>query len=339
MGKRILVIDDDIMNLRIAEDMLGEDFQISSVKSGEEAFAFLEKSSTDLILLDIHMPKMDGFELIRRLKESEQYCKIPVIFLTADENKEAEIRGLELGAMDFITKPFVKEIMLHRINRILELDRLQKNLQQEVEQQTRTAEARKQKVERLTLQIIKALASTVDAKDKNTNGHSVRVAGYSKAIAKRLGLNSQEQEDIYYMGLLHDIGKIGIPDGIIKKPAELTDEEFMTIKRHPIIGAEILKNVSEIPRLGLGTRSHHEQYDGNGYPDGLKGKEIPLEARIIAVADSYDAMASSRSYHDILQQDTVREEIVKGRGTQFDPEIADIMLELIDEDTEYKMHE
>lgn len=335
----ILIVDDDAMNLQVAERMLKEGFRTTGIKSGKEVIAFLEEQHTDLILLDLHMPEMNGFEVIAQLKANPEYQDIPVIFLTADNDKEAEIQGFYAGALDFITKPFVKEIMIQRVSRILELDKLQKHLQREVERQTRTAEERKRKVERLSIQIIHTLASTVDAKDKYTNGHSMRVAKYSSAIAERMGKSSQEQENIYYMGLLHDIGKIGIPDEIINKPTRLTDEEFAIIKKHPIIGAEILKNVSEIPGLGLGTRGHHEQYDGHGYPDGLKGGEIPLEARIIAVADSYDAMASKRSYRDVLPQCVVRGEIEKGRGTQFDPEIADIMLELIDEDTEYQMHE
>lgn len=335
----ILIVDDDAMNLQVAGRMLKEGFRTTGIKSGKEVTAFLKKQHTDLILLDLHMPEMNGFEVIAQLKADPEYRDIPVIFLTADNDKDAEIQGFYAGALEFITKPFVKEIMVQRVGRILELDKLQKHLQREVERQTRTAEERKRKVERLSIQIIHTLASTVDAKDKYTNGHSIRVAKYSSAIAERMGKSSQEQENIYYMGLLHDIGKIGIPDEIINKPSRLTDEEFAIIKKHPIIGAEILKNVSEIPSLGLGTRGHHEQYDGHGYPDGLKGEEIPLEARIIAVADSYDAMASKRSYRDVLPQSVVRGEIEKGRGTQFDPEIADIMLELIDEDTEYQMHE
>lgn len=335
----ILIVDDDAMNLQVAERILGDDYRTSCATSGKEAFDFLETELPDLILLDIHMPQMSGFEVIGKLKANVRCRDIPVIFLTADNDKEAEIQGFYAGAQDFITKPFVKEVMMQRMSRILELDKLQKHLQREVERQTKKAEERKQKLERLTMQIVQTLASAVEAKDKYTNGHSVRVAKYSSMIAERMGRSRQDQEDIYYMGLLHDIGKIGIPDNIINKSSRLTDEEYETIKRHPVIGAEILKNVSEIPGLGLGTREHHENYDGSGYPDGLKEKEISLQARIIAVADSYDAMASKRSYRDVLPQDVVHREIEKGKGSQFDPVVADIMLELIDEDTEYTMHE
>ena len=149
----------------------------------------------------------------------------------------------------------------------------------------------------------------------------------------------QQQNDIYMMGLLHDVGKIGIPDAVINKPARLTDEEFEIIKNHPVMGARILKNIREMPKLATGARWHHERYAGGGYPDGLSGEDIPEEARIIAVADAYDAMTSRRSYRDVMSQEHVRGEIEKGRGTQFDPRFADIMLAMIDEDTEYNMRE
>lgn len=335
----ILVIDDDSMNLRIAEKMLGERFRLTCLKSGREALDFLERDVPDLILLDLHMPEMNGFEVIRKMKENQRLKEIPVIFLTADNDREVEVKGFKEGALDFITKPFIADIMIQRVTRILELDRLQKNLQQEVEKQTKKAEERRMKVERLSQQIMQALASAIDAKDEYTNGHSLRVADYSRAIAARLGKTPKEQEDIYYTGLLHDIGKIGIPDEIINKTTKLTEEEYDKIKDHPVIGANILKNISEISGIETGARWHHERYDGNGYPDRLKGKDIPEVARIIGVADTYDAMTSRRSYRDVLAQNIVREEIEKGKGTQFDPLFADKMLELIDEDTEYRMRQ
>jgi len=265
--------------------------------------------------------------------------EIPVVFLTADNDREAEIEGFRLGAQDFIKKPFVADIMMERINRILELDHLRKNLSEEVKKQTLKAETRRQKVEKLSLQIMLTLANTIDAKDKYTNGHSLRVAEYAREIARRAGKSEQEQEDIYYVGLLHDIGKIGISNSIINKTSGLTDEEYEIIKGHTVIGAEILDNMTEIPGLAVGAHWHHEQFDGGGYPEGLKGDAIPETARIIGVADAYDAMASKRSYRDVLPQKVVREEIAKGSGTQFDPQFVQIMLGMIDEDTEYRMRE
>lgn len=203
----------------------------------------------------------------------------------------------------------------------------------------KVAHERREKVERLTLQIMITLANTIDAKDKYTNGHSIRVAEYAREIARRAGKNEQEMEAIYFTGLLHDIGKIGIPNAIINKSSGLTDEEYEIVKTHPKIGADILKNMTEIPGIADGAHWHHELYNGQGYPDMLKGEQIPETARIIGVADAYDAMASKRSYRDTLAQQTVRAEIEKGIGKQFDPIFARIMLEMIDEDKDYTMCE
>ena len=195
------------------------------------------------------------------------------------------------------------------------------------------------KAARLTREFMMALAKAVDAKDHYTSGHSFRVAKYAKEIARRMGKTSKEQEDIYTMGLLHDIGKIGIPKAIINKKGKLTDEEFQKIREHPVLGQEILKYVEELPGLATGARWHHERYDGRGYPDGLSGEGIPEEARIICVADAYDAMTSNRAYSDIRPQSEVRAEIVRCRGTQFDPALADIMVQMIDDDKRYRMRE
>jgi putative two-component system response regulator len=158
-------------------------------------------------------------------------------------------------------------------------------------------------------------------------------------IAERAGYSKSDQDEIYMMGLLHDVGKIGVPDEIINKPSKLSDEEFELIKKHPVTGSEILERIQEKPKLATGARWHHERYGGGGYPDGISGEDIPVEARIIAVADAYDAMTSKRSYRDVMQQDKVRLEIEKGIGTQFDPQFAKIMIEIIDEDIDYGLHE
>ena len=186
---------------------------------------------------------------------------------------------------------------------------------------------------------MQALAASVDAKDRYTHGHSSRVASYSREIARRLGYSETQQDTIYMMGLLHDVGKIGIQDAIINKNGRLTDEEYAAIKTHPSVGAEILKNISDFPELMVGARWHHERYDGRGYPDGLSGEEIPETARIIAVADTYDAMTSNRSYRAMMPQEKVRQEIARCSGSQFDPRFAKIMLQMIDEDTQYRMRE
>ena len=182
----------------------------------------------------------------------------------------------------------------------------------------------------LSLRIVQSLAQAIDAKDAYTNGHSSRVAEYAGRIAERCGYSLRRQNEIYITGLLHDVGKIGVPDSIINKPGKLTPEEYDTIKSHPVIGEKILQSIREMPELAIGARSHHERYDRTGYPDGLAGNAIPEIARIIAVADAYDAMTSRRSYRDVLQPEQVRAELENGKGTQFDPVFADIMLSIMD---------
>ncbi len=193
--------------------------------------------------------------------------------------------------------------------------------------------------EELASQLVHVLSKTIDAKDHYTNGHSERVAKYSVMIGKQLGFDDEKLKLLEYAALLHDVGKIGIRDEVINKAGKLTDEEFDEIKRHPIIGGEILSEIKTIPEIEVGARWHHERYSGGGYPDNIKGNDIKEVARIIAVADAYDAMASTRSYRDCLPQDVVRNEIEKGKGTQFDPVFADVMLLLIDQDTQYELHE
>ena len=197
---------------------------------------------------------------------------------------------------------------------------------------------RKQEQSARLSQVVEALAAAIDAKDAYTNGHSGRVADYAREISRRYGYSKKKQDEVYMMGLLHDVGKIGIPDNVINKPGRLTEEEYEIIKTHPVIGSEMLSKTAEMNRMAAGARWHHERYDGTGYPDGLKGTKIQEEARIIAVADAYDAMTSQRSYRDALPQDAVRAEIGKGKGKQFDPAFADIMLKWIDEDKEFKLH-
>ena len=339
MQQMILVVDDSALNRRVAMNILQDHFEVTCAGSGEEALELIKTRIPDLILLDLHMPKMDGFEVIRCLRAEQEYKDIPIIMLTADTDRETEVRGFQEGVMDFITKPFVNEIMLQRVGRILELSRLQKNLKVEVNEQTKRAEERRRQVERLSEEVMRTLANTIDAKDKYTNGHSLRVALYSKEIAKRYGKSKKEQQEIYYMALLHDIGKIGVPDQIINKDSRLTDEEYRAIKQHPAIGSDILKTIEEMPDVMVGARWHHERYDGKGYPDGLVGEEIPESARIIGVADAYDAMTSKRSYRGIMAQSQVREEIEKGKGTQFDPFFAEIMIQMIDDDIRFTMRE
>ena len=332
----VAVVEDEEFNRKtISRILKKQGFMVTAMESGQELldFMFVKGNRPDLILLDIVMPGMDGFEVLMRLQDNlPEDERIPVVFLTGESGEDMEMKGLRMGAEDFIRKPVFPDVLLQRVSRIIELNRVHKSMAMEIER-------RASECERLSRHVVQTLAEAIDAKDTYTNGHSDRVAQYSREIAKRYGYSDKEQDDIYMMGLLHDVGKIGVPDAIINKTGRLTDEEFETIKTHPVVGDRILSKVKEMPKLSIGARWHHERYDGKGYPDGQKGEEILEEARIIAVADAYDAMTSHRSYRDILPQSVVRSEIEKGKGTQFDPKFADIMLQMIDEDKEYLMHE
>ena len=334
---RILAVDDDEMNLKRLSAILGNDVKLKGVTGGEEALRALSEDKFDLVLLDLNMPNMDGFEVLRRIKNRKNLADLPVIIMTSDIDPELEAEGFAVGATDFIRKHFIPDVMSLRIQRVLQYEYLQKNLQREVDRQTELAESRLLASERLFEETVLALAKAIDAKDKYTSGHSQRVAEYAKTIASRAGYSGEYVQQIYYMGLLHDIGKIGIPLEIINKTSRLTDEEYSTIKSHTVIGANILQTIVEFPELAIGARSHHERYDGRGYPDGLSGERIPEAARIIAVADAYDAMTSRRSYRNTLPQEKVRSEIEKGRNLQFDTRFADIMLQMIDEDVNFTM--
>ena len=201
------------------------------------------------------------------------------------------------------------------------------------------AECSNARYRRLSQQTVLALAEAVEAKDTYTKGHSQRVAEYTRAIAEKMGYSESQLKDVYFIALMHDIGKIGVPDAVITKTDRLTDAEFVEIKKHPAIGYDILKQITELPGISEGARWHHERWDGRGYPDGLAGTRIPEIARIIAVADAYDAMTSNRSYRKSLPQAEVRRQIEENAGTQFDPNMAAILLGLIDADTEFVMHE
>jgi len=328
----ILIADDDSAICALASKILGKNFHVESCNSGAETPGKAAELQPDLILLDINLGDMSGFDVLRTLRETDVTNEIPVIFLTGASDEESEIKSFRGGAADFVRKPFVPEILIQRATRIITLDHLQRNLRSEVRHQTLRAE-------HITHEMMLALSKAVDAKDHYTNGHSERVATYAAEIARRMGKTQAEQEHIYEMGLLHDIGKIGVSEEIINKTSRLSDPEFERIKRHTKVGSDILRLITEMPDLSEGARSHHERYDGRGYPDGLKGDNIPEAARIICVADCYDAMTSTRTYSTPKPQEKVRAEIERCAGAQFDPEIAKVMLAMIDEDKDYTMNE
>ena len=324
---QILAIDDDEVSRRLIKGNLSDIAQVSTVIGGPDGLSYLNAGNkVDLILLDYRMPEMTGIEVLKQIKGLAEFREVPVIMLTGEENESLELQALEAGAAVFIHKPIIVPVMRQRVMNILNYFYLQHRLRAEVARQTKLAEKRQADAEQLFEEMIMALAQAIDAKDHYTHGHSQRVAEYSAQVSLLLGDAPQQVKLIYYMGLLHDIGKIGIPVEIINKPGKLTEEEYALIKSHSAIGAEVLKPIRIRPELMIGARYHQERFDGLGYPDKLAGKDIPRAARIIAVVDAYDAMTSNRSYRRGMTPMKVYEEIARNSGSQFDPEFADIML-------------
>ena len=328
----VLVIDDERVVSMAIEKILSKYYRVRSVSTGEEGVIKAQEYNPALIMLDIKMSGLNGFDVFRALRSVEETAEIPVVFMTSDDSAQTEAQIFKSGADDFIRKPVIPDVLVKRVHRIIELSGLRKYLRHEITRQT-------DKVAHLSREVMLALSKAVDAKDHYTNDHSQRVAKYSAEIAGQLGKTKEEQDDIFIMGLLHDVGKIGVNEDIINKPSRLTADEYEQVKRHTVIGYEILKIITEMPDVAKAARWHHERYDGKGYPDGLAGTEIPEEARIICVADSYDAMTSRRPYQGLREQADVRAEIIRCKGTQFDPTIADAMVRIIDDDKDYVLHE
>ena len=321
----ILVVDDEKAIGRLLNRKLsGEGYQCQEAGNAEQALDKLRKKPVDLVLLDINMPGKSGIELLPEIKAI--YPDTAVIMATAASDINIAIQCMKQGAYDYITKPFNLDEVILSVDRALEKRRLElenKEYQQHLED--KVAEQAK-KIRASFLNAITALAYALEAKDKYTSGHSQRVADISVAIAKELGLSQEIIDRVKLAGLLHDIGKIGVMESILNKPGALTDEEFQHIQKHSEIGEHILAPITDDEEiLGL-VRSHHERYNGRGYPDQLKDIQIALGARILAIADAYEAMTSEHPYRKAMGDKAASAEIERGKGTQFDPEVADAFL-------------
>lgn len=316
----MLAIDNRDSDFAVIKEMLSYQFQVSEVCSGLDALQFLEETEPDLIFLDPETPDMDGEAFIRLMRENYKFRYVPVILLLRDA--AAEEACAEWDVDDVIVKPFFPATVKRRAARALEMVQLRRDIK-------RCTEDAKIKTEQVTLNSITSIANTIDAKDRYTSGHSVRVAECAVEIARRLGWTEEELKNLHYVALLHDIGKIGVPDSILNKPTKLTEQEFSEIKKHPVTGAEILKDIHTIDHVEEAALFHHERYDGTGYPFGLKGADIPLYARIVGIADAYDAMTSNRVYRKHLSMDEVIKEFERCSGSQFDPEITEIFIEML----------
>lgn len=342
-AETILIVDDLPENLSVLNDLLCSEFAVLAARSGDKALRLVAADPhPDLILLDVMMPDLDGYQVFERLRADPQTRDIPVIFLTAMHGTEAEIRGFELGAVDYITKPIVPSVLLARVRTQLELKRTRDRLKStnvwlEAEVSRRMAE--NDLIQRVS---IRALAHLAEARDPETGNHILRTQCYVETLAQRLRLHPRfvNTLDDHYINLLvrsaplHDIGKVGIPDAILLKPGRLDADEWAIMQTHARIGAEAIERAESeadapVEFLLLAKEIanwHHEKWDGSGYPDRLAGDGIPLSARLMALADVFDALISERVYKPAMSYDRARDIIAEGRGSHFDPDIVDAFL-------------
>jgi putative two-component system response regulator len=350
MKKKVMLVDDNTTNLSVGKSALSGVYDVLTVNSGERAMQLLEKVTPDLILLDIEMPGMNGFEAIKLIKDVEHLANIPVIFLTAMDGTGSELAGLSLGAVDYIHKPFSAALLQKRIELHLTIqdqkvrltdqnDRLlefNQNLKHLVDQKT-------EKIVRLQDIFIETFAEMVEARDDTTGGHIIRTQLYVKALAETMVkkgvypriIEEKDIEHIVRSSQLHDVGKIAIPDSILKKPGKLTDHEYELMKRHTIIGMETISKIADradesdfLKHAQIMAYSHHERWDGRGYPLGLSGESIPIQGRLMAIADVYDALVTARPYKPAFEHEMAAGIIMAGRGSQFDPLLGDLFEEI-----------
>ena len=311
MLAQILVVDDEPSIVDVLTRFLTrEGYAVVTASNGRQALERVQQDQPDLILLDVTMPEMDGFTVCQRLKEDERTALIPITMLTGLDDREHRTRGIEAGADDFLTKPFEQSILRARIRSQLRLKRLTDQLEH-------------------TEHVIFMLAQAVEAKDVYTEGHLRRLRAYGEQLAIACGMSANDVRAVRYGGILHDIGKIGVDEAILRKPGPLTDDETAQMRRHPEIGAGIISQMRFAKDVAPIISGHHEYWDGSGYPHGLRGQEIPLGARIITIVDAYDAMTTDRPYRAALSMEETVRRLRAGRGSQFDPEMLDIFLGLL----------
>lgn len=312
--KTILVVEDS-KSIRgfLRGGLESEGFQVVLAEDGVDALRLLQSSSPDLILVDLHMPNMGGAELCLKLLGQEKYKGLPIIVMSSMHDKPVVQRLIQEGVSAFIAKPFNLDMLIFSLERILS-DHFRKML----DERERLATERRQ-----MLSSISSLAKALEARDHYTHGHSESVTRYAAGIGKELNFSNKEMTQLILAGNLHDLGKIGVRDSVLLKPGKLSDEEFEHIKEHTVFVKEILNPLDQMDDIIQAASSHHERWDGSGYPDGLKGEDIPLFARVIAVADVYDALTSDRPYRDSMSQEKALTIIADGQGTHFCPSIVD----------------
>lgn len=331
-GEKILVCDDEEAIREVVSTLLeAQGYRCTTVSDGFQAIQEIGKDSHDLVLSDIVMPQMDGMRLLRQVRTHD--VDVPVIMVTAMHDISIALEAIRAGAYDYILKPFEKDQLYHSVSRALEHRRLvlenrsyQHNLEHLVAERTQQLSLTLRDLEQSYDYTLEALGGALDAKDAETEGHCQRVTAITILIAKTMKVDRHELRQIARGAFLHDIGKMGIPDQVLRKPGPLTDEERQIMKRHCEIGYTVLKRIPFLKDPAQIVLAHQEFYDGTGYPRGLKGEEIPLGARIFAVADTLDAMTSDRPYRKALPLSAARAEIIKFSGTQFDPRVVEAFL-------------
>jgi putative two-component system response regulator len=333
----ILIVDDQPINIQILGKRLQlENYSIMAAMNGKIALEMAEEKKPDLILLDIMMPEMSGFEVCERLKSNPETQTIPIIFITAKTDPEDIVKGFKLGAVDYVSKPFNYAELSARIKTHTELKMLQTNLELAVVDRTQKLHDALNELKIIHNQLfgahyetIKRLARAADYRDNETGMHIVRMSHFSRILGKALGMNEDDCDQLQHAAAVHDIGKIGIPDAILLKPGKLNQEEFEIMKTHSEIGAQLLSNIdSDLCRLAEKIAlTHHEKWNGKGYPNGLSGTDIPLEGRIAAVSDVFDALTSVRPYKNAWTVEKAIQLLVKEKGKHFDSEIVDLFLE------------
>lgn len=327
----ILVVDDTPQNIDILVDILKEDYRVRAATSGELALTLAQKLMPDLMLLDVMMPGIDGFEVCRRLKSQLTTRSIPIIFVTAMIEHKDEVAGLELGAVDYITKPISPAIVKARVKTHIALASQQRELEEKVRQRTK-------ELEQTRLQIVQRLGRAAEYKDNETGLHVIRMSYFAYELARAAGMSDDDAHILMHAAPMHDIGKIGIPDHILKKPGRLTDEEMVIMRTHATIGAEIIGETdSELMRMAKEIAlTHHEKWDGSGYPNGLAGEDIPESGRITAIADVFDALTSERPYKKPWPVEQAVSFLQDNAGSHFDPRLVALFVENLDRMLEIK---
>ncbi|MBF0568565.1 MAG: two-component system response regulator [Nitrospirae bacterium] len=341
----VLVVDDTPDNLTLMSGLLKDTYKVKVANSGERALKIINSDSPpDLVLLDIMMPEMDGFEVLRKMRTNPATVDIPVIFLTAKAEVEDERMGLSLGAVDYITKPVSPPIVMARVRNHLALKGMRDFLKQKNDFLEQEVKRRTEEITAIQDVTILALGSLAETRDSDTGNHIRRTQYYVAALSKHLSANprfgwfltSKNIITLFKIAALHDIGKVGIPDKVLLKPGKLDNDEYAIMKTHTVLGKRAIEEAEK--RLGIEVEflryakemaySHHERWDGAGYPEGLSGDDIPISARLMAVADVYDALICKRVYKTPMTHEQARKIIVEGKATQFDPDVVDAFIAL-----------